>query len=128
MSYVTEFTSFAVIPGKESRADEWLGILQARRSECVATLDREHMHFESIFRHEANGRLYLSWLSVQGPAGEHVASSGFEIDKTHMAFWDECIDKTVPPLEYRHVVDFVPQEVAQAIAARERRLQGGGTG
>jgi len=123
MPYVTEFMTFAVALGKETRAEEWLQLLQAGQSECVATLDREHMHFESIFRHEANGRLYLSWLSVQGRSGEHVASSEFEIDKTHMAFWRECIDKSVPPQKLQHVVDFVPLEVASVIAAREQRLQ-----
>ena len=125
MPYITEFMTFAVVPGKETRAHEWLQLLQARQSECVATLDREHMHFESIFLHEAGGRLYLSWLSVQGQAGEHVASSEFDIDKLHMAFWKECIDRSVPPLKHQHVVNFVPAEVAAAIAAREQRLSAG---
>lgn len=125
MSYVTELLTFAVVAGKEARAQEWLQVLQARHDECVATLDREHMHFESIFRHEANGRLYLSWLSVQGRSDEHVTSSTFEIDETHMNFWQECIDGSVPPTRLQHVVDFVPPEVAAAIAAREQRLQSG---
>jgi hypothetical protein len=119
MPHVTEFMTFAVVPGKEARAQEWLQMLQARQSECVATLDREHMHFESIFRHEANGRLYLSWFSVQGPAGAHVASSEFEVDKLHMAFWKECIDASVPPVKHQHVVDFIPPAVAAAISARD---------
>jgi Family of unknown function (DUF6176) len=123
MPYVTEFMTFAVVPGKEARAEEWLQVLQARQSECIATLDREHMHFESIFRHQENGRLYLSWLSVQGQLGEHVASSEHQIDKVHMAFWQECIDRSVPPVKHQHVVNFVPPELASAIAAREQVLQ-----
>ncbi len=119
MPYVTELMTFAVVPGKEVRAQEWLQMLQARQSECVATLDREHMHFESIFRHEANGRQYLSWFSVQGAAGAHVASSEFEVDRLHMAFWKECIDDSVPPVKHQHVLDFIPPEVAAAISARE---------
>ncbi|HRH88860.1 MAG TPA: DUF6176 family protein [Rubrivivax sp.] len=122
MSYVTEFITFAVVQGKEARAEEWLQMLRTRQDECVATLDREHMHFESIFRHEAGGRMYLSWLSVQGEHGEHVASSAFEIDQAHMAFWHECIDSSVAPVKHAHVVDFVAPDVAAAIAAREQRL------
>lgn len=121
-SCVTEFVSFAVAKGKESRAEEWLATLQSRKSDCVATLDREHMHFESVFSHLVNGRMYLSWFSVQGTAGQPLSTSELEVDRVHRAYWQECIDGSMAPIEHRHVVDFVPVEVANAISERGRRL------
>ena len=125
MSYVTELMAFPVLPGKEARAAEWLDMLVARQPECVTTLDREAMHFESIFRVHIGGRLHLSWFSVQGETGSHVDSSPFDVDKLHLEFWRECIDSSAPPLKFTHVVNFVPPSIAEAIADRERMLAPG---
>jgi hypothetical protein len=122
--HATEFMSFPVKLGKEQRAEVWLQTLVDHQDECVATLDREAMHFESIFRAEIDGRLYLSWFSVQGTSGAHVASSAFPIDKVHMEFWAECIDTAVPPVKHAHVVNFVPPPITEAIEARARSLAG----
>ncbi|MGA0611237.1 DUF6176 family protein [Caldimonas sp. KR1-144] len=104
----TELVTFAIKPGKEARAEEWMRMLVERRDECIATLAREQMHYESIFRLWRDGRLYLTWFSVQGEAGERVEGSPFEVDRLHMAFWRECIDDEVPPTAHEHVVRFVP--------------------
>ena len=122
MAYTTELMSFAVKVGKEERANEWMRILVQRQAECVATLDRELMHFESIFRSEIGERIYLSWYSVQGKTGEQVKSSPFPIDKVHMAFWQECIDPSIPPIQYQHIVNFLPLSVAETIGARDIQL------
>jgi Family of unknown function (DUF6176) len=122
MPYLTEFMAFPVRPGKEARAAEWLEMLVARQAECVATLDREAMHFESIFQVRIAERLHLCWFSAQGNAGAHVSTSSFEVDQLHMQFWRECIDSAAPPLKFEHVVNFVPPAVAEAIAERERAL------
>jgi hypothetical protein len=81
MKYTTELMTFAVKIGKESRASEWMLALQSRQAECVEALEREAMHYESIFRSERDGRMYLSWFSVQGTEGAHVSTSPFEIEK-----------------------------------------------
>ncbi len=57
MEIKTEFTTFPVIEGREGTAEEWMKILTQRRSECVATLEREKMHFEIIFKSYRDGRL-----------------------------------------------------------------------
>lgn len=119
MPYLTEFMTFPVRLGKETRADEWMKTLVARQAECVSTLDREAIHFESIFRSEVNGRVYLSWLSVQGSKGSHVSTSPFPIDAVHMEFWRECIDATMEPTKHEHIVNFLPLAVAETIARRE---------
>ena len=119
MAYRTELTAFAVRQGKEARAEEWMNTLVARQGECVQTLDREGMHFEAIFRSTHDGRMYLSWLSVQSEGAPHVSTSTLPIDVLHMEFWRECIDRDVPPIDFAHVVSFVPATVAEAIGARD---------
>ena len=127
MAHVTEFIAFPVCSGKESRAAEWLAMLVARQGECVVTLDRERMHFESIFQIHIAGRLHLCWFGVRGQAGAAVDSSPLEVDKLHVQFWRECIDASTPPLKFTHVVDFVPSSIVSAITERERLLATGAT-
>ena len=97
-------------------------MLVARQAECVVTLDRETMHFESIFQIRIAGRLHLCWFGVRGQAGASVDSSPLEVDTLHVQFWRECIDASTPPLKFTHVVDFVPSSIVNAITERERLL------
>ncbi|HMW24036.1 MAG TPA: DUF6176 family protein [Burkholderiaceae bacterium] len=122
MTYKTEFMSFAIQRGKEARAQEWMDMLRQHHADCVKTLDREAMHFESIFRSAVNGVTYLSWFSVQGAAGAHVASSPFAVDQLHLAFWEECVDRSAPPLQFEHVISFIPPSVLAAIEDREQLI------
>ncbi|MEY2689104.1 MAG: hypothetical protein RL375_3302 [Pseudomonadota bacterium] len=122
MQTKTEFMSFPVKIGMEQRAESWLQALVGRQDECVETLDREAMHFESIFRAVIDGRLYLSWFSVQSGHGAHVATSTFDVDKMHVAFWTECIDTSVAPVIHTHVVNFVPPAISAALASRVASL------
>jgi Family of unknown function (DUF6176) len=123
MAFTTELETFAVKPGAESRVDEWMAMLEAKRQEVVKTLDREHMHVETIFKSTRNGRTFLTWYSIQGNQGAHVRSSPFEVDRLHLEYWRECIDESVPPERFIHVLDFLPASVEAAIALRESALQ-----
>lgn len=117
-----ELVTFAVKAGKEARAEEWIRVLRDRRDECVATLDRERMHYEAIFTAYRQDRLFLSWFSVQGQGGATAASSPLPIDTVHRDFWDECIDREVPPETHAHALSLVPTEIGAAIAARDAAL------
>jgi hypothetical protein len=122
MPWITEFMTFTVRLGAEARALEWMQLLVERQAECIQTLDREAMQVESIFRSEREGRMQLSWYSIQGTLGAHVRDSPFEIDQWHMAFWRECIDDSVPPQKFVHVVDFLPAPIEQAMKTWESTL------
>jgi len=119
MAYKTEFTTFAVKKGKETRAEEWMQTLIARRQECIQTLEREGMHYECIFKCFRGDRMYLSWFSVQSIGGPDVQDSPHPIDKTHLEFWNECVDQDVLPEDHEHVVSFVPVLVEQAVLQRD---------
>ena len=94
---------------------EWMNTLKKRKSECIDALDREKMIYEALFSFEEGGRLFLSWFSVQKEGHEDVASSEHEIDKVHLKYWDECIDKSYTPRDHKHLVSFVPHEVDECI-------------
>lgn len=119
MAYKTELMTFAVKCGMEAKAEEWMRVLVERKAECIQTLDRERMHYECIFKTMRDGRMYLSWFSVQGKAGAHVRGSPHPIYKVHMDYWNECIDREATPQRSEHVVSFVPSSVQQAIYARD---------
>lgn len=86
-----------------------------RKAECIHTLTREKMALETIFMTEKDGRLFLSWFSVQGENPEEVDTSDHEIDKIHCQFWDECIDTSYELDKFRHVVTFAPDIVSKSL-------------
>lgn len=101
-----------------------MDLLVARRSECIATLEREAMHYETIFRTNFQDRVYLAWFSVQGDAHGDVKESEHEIDKLHCAFFDECLEiDTWRPVDMEHVVSFVPSEIEDFIAEANTKSQ-----
>jgi hypothetical protein len=122
MTIKTNLMTFTVKAGMEAMAEEWLDVLVRRQAECVDTLDREKVHFETIFTSHRNGRMYISWFDVQGAGGEHVSNSPAEIDKIHLQYWYACIDTTIPPETFEHKVSFVPREVEDAIRRRDQSL------
>ena len=72
---VVKLSRAKVLPGASSEADRWMTILNERVDECVATLDRERMAIEIIFRLKENGEDYLFWIEVLGADG-----AGLDLD------------------------------------------------
>jgi hypothetical protein len=110
-----ELTRFRVRSGKSERVDEWLGMLNERMPETVATLEREQMKVEVIFRERIGDEEYLSWFAIQGEAGESVHSSPHEVDRLHLEFWRECIDSSAGAVDAVPQVVMVPDDVARAM-------------
>jgi hypothetical protein len=67
---VVELSRGKVLPGASAEADRWMAMLNDRIDECAATLDRERMAIEIVFRLKENGEDYLFWVSVRGADGE----------------------------------------------------------
>lgn len=59
----TEFVTFVVKRGMEAEAERWMRLLVQRQQECIATLEQERMHYESIFRSIRGGRLFADGLA-----------------------------------------------------------------
>ncbi len=58
-------------------------MLNDRLDECVATLDRERMAIEIVFRLKENGEEYLFWVSVYGPGSQGLDPDN-ALDQAHV--------------------------------------------
>ena len=65
---VVELSRGKASPGASAEADRWMAMLNDRLAECVATLDRERMAIEIIFRllPDPVRDAVLSW-ALRGP-------------------------------------------------------------
>jgi hypothetical protein len=101
-------------------------MLNDRLDECVATLDRERMAVEIIFRLKENGEDYLFWMSVRGADGAGL-DPGNALDRDHM----EQAKRTIEPgnwTEAEPQVLLLPDPVRQAVlswALRDRGVSQG---
>jgi len=111
-----ELTRFRVKKGKSDRVDEWLTFLKDNMKDVLVTLEGERMYVETIFRENLNGDEYLYWYSVQGEGGQEVEQSEHWIDKKHLEFWDECIDKTFQPVDLKTEVVMILEKVRSVIS------------
>lgn len=81
---VVELSRCKVRPGASAEADKWMKMLNERLDECVASLDRERMAIEIVFRLRENGEDYLFWMSVKGESGAGL-DENLPIDRDHIA-------------------------------------------
>lgn len=81
---VVELSRGKVLAGKSSEADRWMQMLNDRADECVASLDRERMAIELVFRLREGDDDYLYWVSVRGRGGEGL-DPDLPIDRDHVA-------------------------------------------
>jgi hypothetical protein len=113
----------------EIRADglgryaDWQRFLHDRHRDAVATLAREHMFVEAMFRDPAHDPRTLYWLEVRDDAGAHDNDSGQEIDREHERYMREVLRNdswSVLDTENVLVAPFVQDAVARW-QAREGR-------
>lgn len=112
---VTELERFRVLPGKEAVVKEWMGFLNEYLPDVLLTLEQEKMYVEAIFQEEEQGVTYLYWFSVQGENPLVVEESSFEVDKKHIAYWQECIDPTYHSKSLTPKVVMIPEKIQKVI-------------
>jgi len=109
-----ELSKYRVIPGKERRVDAWIDALKRRYEEALETLEREEMQVEVIFREVEGDEHFLFWFTIQRETGADVETSPHDLDKVHIDFWNECIDKTYEPRESVAQLALVPRRISRA--------------
>ncbi len=82
---VVELSRGKVLPGASAEADRWMRMLDERADECVATLDRERMAVEIIFRLREGEDDHLFWVTIRGEDGAGMDTSEHAIDRDHEA-------------------------------------------
>lgn len=106
-----ELTRFRVKKGKSEKVNEWMKFLNDNMKDVLLTLEGEKMYVETILREELDGNEYLYWYSIQGEGGIEVEESNHYIDKKHLEYWDECIDKEFRPKDLKVEVVMIPDRV-----------------
>ena len=81
---VLELSRGTVLPGASAEADRWMAMLDDRLAECVATLDRERMAVEIVFRLREDGADHLYWVAIKGAGGSGL-DLAVPIDRDHEA-------------------------------------------
>jgi hypothetical protein len=96
-------------------------MLNDRLDECVASLDRERMAIEIVFRLRENGEEYLYWVTVKGQDGAGL-DEDLPIDRDHIA----AARRVKEPgwVEAQPQVLMLPDPVREAVLAWA--LRGGG--
>lgn len=112
-----ELTRYKVKDGKSEKVDEWLKFLNDNMEDVLITLEGEKMYVETIFRETLDGNQYLYWYSVQGEGGIEVQESEHWIDKKHLEYWKECIDKSFRPVDLITEVVMIPEKVKQGMVS-----------
>jgi hypothetical protein len=109
---VVELSRGKVLPGASAEADRWMQMLNDRIDECVATLDRERMAIEIVFRLREGEDDYLYWMSVHGADGGGLDLDN-AIDRDHLA----QAKRTKEPgwVEAEPQVLMLPEPVRQAV-------------
>ena len=108
-----ELVRVKVLEGKSETVDEWMKFLNDNMKEVLLTLDGEKMYVETILREVLNGEEYLYWYSIQGEGGIEVEDSESWIDKKHLEYWKECIDKTFRPVYLDVQVVMIPEKIQE---------------
>lgn len=112
---VVELSRAEVLPGASHEADRWMAMLDERVDECVATLDRERMAVEVVFRLREGGRDFLFWMAIRGAHGASLETSEHQIDKDH----ESQARRTKRPawVEAEPQVLMLPEPVREAVLA-----------
>ena len=86
-----ELTRHQVRDGQSDEADRWMRMLNDRREECLATLARDGLALEVVFRMQEGGEDVLYWFELRRAGISSDAQSVPEelrtpLDADHLAF------------------------------------------
>lgn len=61
--------------------------------------------------------MYLLWVEFKDSGGRPIQHSAEEIDRIHLAFWEECIEKGSRQVMRTELV-LIPEYIKKAIESR----------
>ncbi|EMQ99592.1 DUF6176 family protein [Paeniglutamicibacter gangotriensis] len=96
-----ELSRFRVRWGRMAVVEQWLEFLNGNMPAVLQTLEGENMLVETIFHEHLDGADFLYWFSIQGQGGIDVQESEHWVDKKHLEYWRECIDREYPSVDLK---------------------------
>lgn len=115
---VVKLHRFQIKPDQSAEFDRWIAFEHTHHAETVATLEREHMYAETIFRDREHDPNTIYWAELRGAGGASVTTSPLPIDKVYDGFMQRTLvpgSHAVLQPEYT----LVPPFLLESIAAHE---------
>jgi uncharacterized protein YndB with AHSA1/START domain len=111
-----ELTRYKIKKGKSGRVDEWMKLIRdnAKTPENLATLDKEKMLIETIFREKLGVDEYLYWFHIQGEKPSNLTTSDYEVDKKHLEFAEECTEPD-SRVDMKLEVSMIPERIRKIL-------------
>ena len=109
-----ELTKFKVKDGKSEVVDEWIEYMRDNMEDVLLNLEGEKMYVETIFREVFMDVEYLYWYSIQSDEDGGKIDDTY-LDKKHLEYMEECIDKTFRPADMQAEVVMLPEHLRQLI-------------
>lgn len=110
-----ELSRYKVKEGKSEKVREWIAFLNENKKDVLLTLEQEKMKVECIFLETIEGKEYLIWFSIQQENGKDILDSDNWIDKKHLEYWKECIDKEEPSIDLKPSVILIPKNIKKIL-------------
>ena len=117
---VVKLHRFKLKPDQLEEFDRWIAFEHAHHGETLATLEREHMYAESIFRDREHDPTTIYWAELRGAGGASVGNSPLPIDKVYEGFMQRTLvpgSHTMLQPEYTLVPPFLLESIAAHEAA-----------
>lgn len=115
---VVKLHRFQLKPDQLPEFDRWIAFEHAHHAETVATLEREHMYAETIFRDREHDPTTIYWAEVRGAGGASVTTPPLAIDKVYEGFMQRTL---LPgsPVTLQPEYTLVPPFLLESIHAHE---------
>ena len=118
---VVKLHRFQIKPDQSAEFERWIAFEHAHHAETVATLEREHMYAETIFRDREHDPNTIYWAELRGAGGAAVTTSPLPIDKVYDGFMQRTLvpgSHVVLQPEYTLVPPFLLESIAAHEASR----------
>lgn len=95
-----ELTKVRIKDGKGDRVDDWFEYINETREDVVLTFAGDKVFVESMFRISEDESEYIYWYTLAADDEDEMNIDDAKVDRIHLDFWDECIDKKYRPRNY----------------------------
>lgn len=95
-----ELTKVRIKDGKGDRVGDWFEYINETRDDVALTFAGDRVYVESMFRITEEESDFIYWYTLAAGDEDDVKFDDAKVDKIHLQFWDECIDKKYRPRNY----------------------------
>lgn len=95
-----ELTKVRIKDGKSDRVDDWFEYINETREDVALTFAGDRVFVESMFRVSEEEGEFIYWYTLAADVEDETVIDENNVDRIHLDFWNECIDKRYRPRNY----------------------------